>query len=114
PLRLVTILSLFRLRRQGLWAGADRVHPEGVRLALLRFTNSFECAKFRGPFSWQRREVYFTGDQLRSFKFPFARQHSRVAPHIAEEKFYLARECYRFSFCEAPFCLRRIGGSPGF
>ena len=87
----VTILLLFRVCKWGvgitssacLLPGASRLKSFG-RLALFFFTNSFERAQFRRPISHKRREVYFTGDQLRSFKFPFARQHSRVASHIAD------------------------------
>jgi hypothetical protein len=57
-----------------------RVIPD----ALSAGANGFERAEFRRPISHKRREFRFTGDQVCSFKFSFARQHSRVAPDIAD------------------------------
>src|SRR4249919_1798992 len=52
--------------------------------ALSAGAHGFERAEFRRPISHKWREFRFTGDQVCSFKFSFARQHSRVAPDIAD------------------------------
>ena len=83
-LAMVTVLLLFRLCRHGSYVDADGVHSQAGRLALLFFANSFESPVLRRSVSDEWREIHFAGDQIRSVKFSFERQGSRVTPHIAD------------------------------
>jgi hypothetical protein len=111
---MVTVLLLFRLCRHGSYVDADGVQSQAGRLGLLFFTNSFESPVLRRSVSDERREIDFAGDQIRSVKFSFERQGSRVTPHIPEQKLDRARERYRVLFTQSPRCLGRCSTPPNF
>ena len=86
----VTIVLLIHVSQDGveirsrarLRAGASRL--KFGWLALFFFANSFERPVLRRSVSDEWRETRFAGDQIRSVKFSFERQGSRVTPHIAD------------------------------
>ena len=70
-------------------AAASR-STNALAFALFFSANGFECAVLRWSVSDERGEVHLAGDQIRSFKFSFARQRSGVAPDVTEKKFHWA------------------------
>src|SRR5215211_5148600 len=91
--------------------GTSRLKSLG-RLTLFFFANSFERAVFRGALADERRKFYFADDRIGCFKLAFARQHSRVASHIADQELHRAGERYRIFFSSTPPCLRIFGPVP--
>jgi hypothetical protein len=63
-------------------AGASHLSRGRSRLSF--FSNGFERAVFRWSLSDQREKIHFADDRIGGFKFAFAHQCPRVAPHIAD------------------------------
>jgi hypothetical protein len=74
--------------------------------------NGFERAVLRWSLSHQRGKFNFARDQIRSLKFSFAHQCSRVPTDVAEHKFDGAEKRDGVIFVQSPLCLRRLGGAP--
>jgi hypothetical protein len=69
---------------------AARQSTNAPAFALFFGANGFECAVLCWSVSDERGEVHLASDQIRSFKFSFARQRSGVAPDVTEKKFHWA------------------------
>ena len=87
-LRLLTIGRDVRVEQMPIRARRANGPMQSWLKALLILSaasaDCFERAVLRRSVSDEWRKVHFAGDQIRSFKFSFERQSSRVTPHIAE------------------------------
>jgi hypothetical protein len=85
------VLNALEMRLRGFAIiSTRRDDPPTLAFALVFGANGFECAVLYWSVSDQRGEIHLAGDQIRGFKFSFARQRSGVAPDVTEKKFHWA------------------------